>query len=129
MNELVEWLRAQLDEDESTALSAARAVAEHTYAQIDVHANVEAAKRWTSEPLLFHRVVRAAGPAGWQPKVTDSVWAEVGDHVAAWDPTRVLAEVAAKRAILDGLPPEHWAVRLVALPYADQPGYRDEWRP
>ena len=62
----------------------------------------------------------------------------------------VLADVAAKRRIIDvyraevidvGMPgrPEwvhgrvpveaHTAMRLLALPYADRPGYREEWRP
>lgn len=57
------------------------------------------------------------------------------------DRPRLLAEVDAKRRILDevvgGLAKEErWArrfavhlARLLALPYADQPGYREEWRP
>lgn len=82
----------------------------------------------------------------------------VAEHIARWDPARVLAELDAKRRILD----EHertecqghaepwvehgaacryrcWVcggdrypcatLRLLAVPYADQPGYRDEWRP
>ncbi len=73
-----------------------------------------------------------------------------GKHMARHDPARVLADVAAKRAILDAHEEltigccntctegmhssEHqsWpcaTVRLLALPYADQPGYREEWRP
>lgn len=78
-----------------------------------------------------------------------------GAHIAAWDPARVLAECDAKRRIIevhhareatgfdrDG--EEHSAMvcdacsmeddpcptaRLLALPYADRPGYREEWRP
>ncbi|HEY9408899.1 MAG TPA: DUF6221 family protein [Jiangellaceae bacterium] len=93
----------------------------------------------------------------------------VAGHIVRHDPVRVLAEVAAKRQILDehfgflhsGGDPERacrqcsdrradhdplshgsnddlWVrlepapcltVRLLALPYADQPGYREEWRP
>lgn len=72
-------------------------------------------------------------------------------HIARHDPARVLAEVEAKRRIV-----EHWtllaeqaaeapdhlrrmlssqvtglgvAVRLLALPYADHPDYDERWRP
>jgi hypothetical protein len=37
-------------------------------------------------------------------------------HIARWDPTRVLAEVDAKR-------------RLLALPYRDHPDCKPEWMP
>jgi hypothetical protein len=85
-------------------------------------------------------------------------------HIARWDPARVLAEVEAKRRILDLHAPftqpygsKHvqcghcadlchsrsglgcddpvdapWpcpTVRLLALPYADDPDYQQEWRP
>lgn len=100
MNDLVEWLRAQLDQDEVVA----------------------------SAEVFPHRIKRG------------------------------LAEVAAKRQLIDGHDPD-WprlecptccgydgndnygverrpreaypcrVVRLLALPYADRPGYRDEWRP
>ncbi|MFC3452646.1 DUF6221 family protein [Amycolatopsis speibonae] len=76
-----------------------------------------------------------------------------------WDQRRLLAEIAAKRHLLHGHRPGHFAVTwdmddepeyhlacavcrtdvgpeiwpcrhvpLLALPYAGQPGYRDEWR-
>lgn len=73
---------------------------------------------------------------------------EATDHIARWDPARVLAEVAAKRAIV-----EHYRdhmrkrddpllagvarpyivreletmLRHLAAPYADHPDYREEW--
>lgn len=70
-------------------------------------------------------------------------------HIAAWAPERVLVELALKRHILGlhqqshlpgGVPAgncascrhESWpclTVRLLALPYADRPGFRAEWRP
>lgn len=66
-----------------------------------------------------------------------------------WSPARVLAEVDAKRRILDGFEPalaqeeldpadmENQAVlgtlervaALLALPYAEHPDYRPEWAP
>jgi len=80
-----------------------------------------------------------------------------GEHIVRHDPTRVLREVEAKRKILDGFMPcpqclagqrciphdssagtSSWrflddrderTARLLASPYADQPGYREEWKP
>jgi hypothetical protein len=108
-DDLITWLRAQLDEDE--------------------------------------RVARAWLPLG-NPTAADR------EHIARHDPARVLAEVDAKRRILDEhktydvhsgfgcgicafngwdkvIEPEGWCttVRLLALPYADRLGYRSEWAP
>ncbi|WKD36519.1 DUF6221 family protein [Streptomyces xanthophaeus] len=67
------------------------------------------------------------------------------EHIVRWNPARVLAEVDAKRRIVDtceealaddnGMYFTGWAhglgraVCLLALPYADHPDYREEWRP
>lgn len=60
------------------------------------------------------------------------------DHIARQDPGRALAEVDAKRRIVDLAERQaemSWdvadtIVRWLAYPYADRPGYRDEeWRP
>ena len=62
-------------------------------------------------------------------------------HVAQWDPARVLAEVEAKRRILDKLDEierivdarEVWSIdvddlrRDLALPYRDHPDYDPAW--
>jgi hypothetical protein len=117
---LAEWLLAQLDEDERVARGAVR---------------------WSE------------GAAEWA-----SVGEPDYEHIARHDPARVLAEVAAKRlqieqtfryeAKIDG----EWGcchtsgeirsgaceatpvneiemLRLLALPYADRPGYRQDWAP
>jgi hypothetical protein len=86
-----------------------------------------------------------------------------GEHIARWDPARVLAECEAKRRIVDVYLDERsrrdvyqrddaravedeeqarrrrssaarcrgleFAVESLALPYADRPDYREEWRP
>lgn len=53
--------------------------------------------------------------------------------VTRFDSARVLAEVAAKRRILDRIVPRtdlgDSLLRLLALPYAEHPDYRPEWRP
>ena len=64
-------------------------------------------------------------------------------HIARHDPARVLAECAAKRRIVVNLEEfrgeSSWddeknvnglyLLRLLALPYADHPAYREDWRP
>jgi hypothetical protein len=72
------------------------------------------------------------------------------EHIARWDPARVLAEVDAKRRILDRYEdalarqqdPEHsqiaahiqaeeyedWIILALAQPYAGQDGWREEWQ-
>jgi hypothetical protein len=84
--------------------------------------------------------------------------AGVAEHIAANDPAYVLADVAAKREIIEAHPsgrdhpegplyclecgpkwktgkaPRDWigypcdTLRVLALPYADHPDYREEWR-
>jgi hypothetical protein len=70
-----------------------------------------------------------------------SAWAAA--HIIRHDPVRVLAEVDAKRRILDGLAgaldrhadyitgafTAEDVLHLLALPYRDHPGYRPEWAP
>lgn len=91
----------------------------------------------------FHHVVDldqeqvACGTVEW---LGDAV-----EHVSRHDPARVLAECKAKRRIVelhqaeDGQHPDFCGhdlrelpcptLCLLALPYADHPDYRDEWRP
>lgn len=61
------------------------------------------------------------------------------DHIARHDPARVLAECEAKRRIVErcsavdyAMPSHHLAHGILAdlaLPYADHPDYRPEWKP
>lgn len=64
-------------------------------------------------------------------------------HMYRWSPSRVLAECAAKRRIVedylsqlnshqsgwDARTPKDYPLRAIALPYADHPKYLEEWRP
>jgi hypothetical protein len=87
-------------------------------------------------------------PGGTIGDVASTVAREVSHHVAYWQPDHVRAEIRAKRRVLD----EHFegsvangvatgtctscdnysypcpTLRLLALPYADREGFRDEWR-
>lgn len=147
---LVEFLRARLDDDER----AAKTMAEHYPPPWDVHDRGYMAKVDADAPD-FRTVTRIEQWAD-QPKGDDAPW--LGDiiaHVARWDPARVLADVAAKRAILaaheHGEPrgyvlgsgfgclicsrdsmgdpqPDGWCATVTALaaPFKDHPDYPGE---
>lgn len=120
MEDLVTWLRAQLDEDKRVA------------------------RQVMAEPGGFYI----------EAETDDVNVMTIGAHVYRWTPKRVLAEVEAKRRILDladdatsldmsvdmdrrvGRRDEtkepyvgDEILRQLALPYDDRPGYREEWRP
>lgn len=123
MDDLVTWLRAQLDDDERIA----RAFADET----------------GSDSLRWHR------PDPQQPGLIRDgsgtvvtydegvLTAEQAEHIARHDPARVLTEVDAKRLRLDLIAElatrdSDTALRFAkaeALPYADRAGYCEEWRP
>jgi hypothetical protein len=130
MNDLVDFVRAQLDEDERVARAAD-------------------AGRWLPEDKGITFEYRAddfhEGEA--QARLVADSRANQ-EHIACWWPARVRAEVDAKRRIVDqcagladmGFVGSEWppgdmselaaqVLSMLALPYADQPGYRDEWRP
>jgi hypothetical protein len=139
VDDLVTWLRAQLDEDEQVA----RACAEVYAAPWDMSDRGHTAQVKADEPD-FRLVAELE-----QDPAIDGWLGERLEHIARWDPARVLAEVDAKRRILDehdpsqttktccptcqdydeSIPAPCLTVRLLALPCANRPGYRDEWRP
>jgi hypothetical protein len=101
VDDLTTFLRARLDEDEAVALA-----------------------------VKGHSVFDGTGiVTGRNESVV--VGSHVATHIARHDPARVLAEVEAKRQILDHLAYE-WSspiLRYLALPYAGHPAYREEWKP
>lgn len=151
MTDLVEWLRAQLDEDERLARLAIGEIQDST-----------GVWTWTYvvTPGGDFKVVDQLGYSVLgHYDVCANVW-DVGPHVAEHDPSRVLREVAAKRKLLavhwstdslDSRVPgrllcvecstmnrlQEWVgreypcatVRLLALPYSHRPGYLLEWAP
>ncbi len=80
--------------------------------------------------------IASTGPADDPQSMRDA------RHIARHDPARVLAECEAKRRIVelirrdngdwcspDRLGLGEMVLETLALPYADHPDYRDEWRP
>jgi hypothetical protein len=122
VSELITWLRAQLDEDERVALAAT-------------------AGAWVVTTTDGRSVcgVQALGRLNGIPATSVHCRADA-EHIARHDPARVLAEVEAKRRLLDLHDGWHscgvWecdgdcpTVRLLALPYAGRDGYDETWRP
>ncbi|SFY52079.1 DUF6221 family protein [Streptomyces sp. F-1] len=137
MDELVEFLRARLDEDERVAQAAGGA--------------------WVDGPAAnWVTAVPVGESSGPVHRVALAITGGERDHIVRHDPARVLAEVDAKRRLLA----EHelvpagqggelgcdicvatpsWGpevvsgpcttLRLLALPFADHPDYREAWRP
>lgn len=139
-DDLVAFLRARLSEDEEVARTAAgRYLAAREWLLIDSG----------STPGLIGDgkgdVVRYGFGSGDIPIRDQTI------HIVRHDPARVLREVEAKRRILDGIVTlidrmdsaieSEWGsgfgstgesdklLTLLALPYADHPGYRQEWKP
>jgi hypothetical protein len=139
--DLAVWLRAQLDADEQTA----QAALGHRWVGYPMRQSVEVAEgdqmgvKVVAAPTNFehweHRPDYAAGP-------------QTFEHIARHDPAFTLADITAKRAIIDRHEPEQlfapggpcivvcrlddeaWPcpdLRLLAQPYAGRPGWHNEW--
>lgn len=132
--DLVAFLRAQFDEDELVARR--------------VKAETDGTWAWTYRNV--HAVDMSTGKT--QHIATTDTGAQAV-YVGLWNPDRVLTEVDAKRKIVDmydhhtrcaredseaGSPSRavetirdtlHSVLLDLAQPYADRPGFREEWRP
>lgn len=131
MDELVAWYRQQLDDDERAAKAAGR-------------------RRWTSDTQITttrdDAGVWVLGEDGDPVAVARHAFDESGEsvsphdtggHIARHDPAAVLADVEAKRAVLElcvtetpdtgGRPLALRTVRLLARAYRHRPGWKTEW--
>lgn len=129
MSDIVEFLRARIDEDEQPALAAAG---------WDLSGSVRGSGVWSREGVNSvvdssrRLVVNGDGPA---PGVSQA------EHIARHDPARVLRECAAKRAIIDTIRLGHlsyngnldeasfWIdLRPLAAIYSDHSDFDPAWR-
>lgn len=151
MDDLVQFLRARLDED---ARIARRASSYDDGASHDVE-GPEGTWACLDETEWFGPSYRGGVIA---PRIGQVNAPELGAHIVRHDPARVLADIDAKRELLkrgdtlfcdcdfaDSPPtnpedrsqeiPHHYdctayrVAAVLALPYADHPDYREEWRP
>lgn len=107
---LASWLREQIDEDERVA-----------------RATRQASLSWQNFDMDGElRDTANAGTVAYIPIP------QTRDHIARHDPARVLDGVEAKGRLLEeilfGYAPEK-LLRILAVEYADRPGYREEWKP
>jgi hypothetical protein len=116
MDDLIAFLRARLDEDAAAARRAG-----DSFRQIGETGVIVATEGDRAE------------------ECASANWAGIAEHIVRHDPARVLAEVDAKRQIIDWVlewpmrphPPSSvdGVLERLALPYADHPDYKDAWRP
>jgi hypothetical protein len=135
MDDLVQFLRDRLDEDERAARRAG-----DSFRQVGETGVIVATEGDRAE------------------ECASANWAGIAEHIVRHDPARVLAEVDVKRQLLDEVlayeakidgewgdchtadaiaagqcpeiqPKDITALRLLALPYADHPAFKPEWRP
>ncbi|MGW9058885.1 DUF6221 family protein [Streptomyces sp. NPDC055733] len=140
MDDLVVWLRAQLDEDERTA----RAACEYAEAEWRLDEDGETVLWWPPEPHIAEKEREKGLPVvsdRWRGQTIESGGVHLAPHIALHDPARVLREIDAKRrtlirceeAFLSANPMlVHFAKQTaweMAQPYVDRPGYRADWRP
>jgi hypothetical protein len=159
MDDLVQWLRAQLDEDERIARAAMDAVGPVPGAaqwRYTASLTDEGGQYWSittvtpSDTVPTVELVGSGMSGGGVHKET------LARHIAEHDPARALREVEAKRRTLDRhtshsmggcrvCEAPHWGVQVCnhcygkawpcpdilnfAMVYADRPGYREAWRP
>jgi hypothetical protein len=177
MSDLVEFLNARYDEDEWWAREASRLRDQEGQPAGD-HWQWEATdidQVLVLDPSQYEHVNDGVGSVSLRSRelyptnfvgdlpnfaigAASEVPTTVAGHVVRHDPARVLAEVEAKRRIVesaaeimdrgafpegvsDGRDPDEvesdeglaalaeYHLRLLALPYADHPDYREEWRP
>jgi hypothetical protein len=156
MDDLVRWLGEQLGEDERIARAAAHLRSGTTadgerWHVSGSHAD-DGGTYWsvtTASPDLDR--IPAVEMVGSGMSGGGAHTEEVAAHITEWDPARVLREIDAKRQIAEQhrpvgygnvclsychtrtpSEPQTWpclTLRLLALPYAGRPGYREEWRP
>jgi hypothetical protein len=130
---LLEFLTACLDDDERVALAAGGA---------SWSANVPGMVHVDAAAIAANK--HAFGKLGYVASVQQDADRE---HIARWDPARVLADIAAKRFVIETLrgyePDDEWdtepdmgrrsnnaagAVRRLAQQFAGRPGWDEAWR-
>lgn len=131
-DDLVAWLRTQIDEDEA----AAQAASPGPWAVESENPDGGWAIDWNKDGSVVE-VVGSGHVGGGAWEHADA------QHIARWDPARALREVAAKRRMIDALAEAETnhgsyitatyttndALKDLAAVYADRPGWKPEWAP
>lgn len=120
MTDLANFVIARIVFDEKVAVAAA--------ASIPMTPPMEQHWHVSDRDSLLVEVLASWGPV---PIARAHAYVAQAQHIAMHDPPRVLAECRAKRkigarAVADG---DEDTLKLLALPYADHPQYREDWKP
>jgi hypothetical protein len=125
VDDLITWLRAQLDEDERVAWAAQQSRPGPWGIRSDS----------VGAPEIYS--ISRDDERGSDSNVFPDAWhRQASTHAIRWDPARVLAKVKADRRVLElaielqeheGRYAEDFLIALVQ-PYAGRPGWREEWR-
>jgi hypothetical protein len=135
--ELTDFIKQRLDEDEAVARAAAVKQGDPSWVRhgpivlSDPRAFRIRSERDSRPIALVQDVSGDPGDPDYETAVLDG--ADAADHIARHDPARVLAEIEAKRRIVDltehGCGDDYQRVqRALALPYADHPDYDERWK-
>ncbi len=121
-DDILAWLREQADLDERIARSAA-----------------DWGEHWRATSDGVYPSDESQHPGPFAVGAWDHREDQYAAHIANWDPGRALAEVESKRLLLDVVESDlrddetdetaRYLLRLLVLPYAGRPGFREEWRP
>ena len=122
---IVEFLRARLDEDEAAARKASPGG--WTFGTVESVAGGMLYDETRTIGDVYYEQPRDHDGSIVRHLLSDEANAN-GTHIARHDPARVLREVKAKREILKHYdPPAAPFIRAMAAVYSDHPDYRDEW--
>ncbi|MFI0768606.1 DUF6221 family protein [Streptomyces sp. NPDC021218] len=148
MDELVRWLGEQLDQEEAAAYAAGHLLTGH----LALKWEATGSHVWPQEQVEGVQAKRVVAGDLMEEMPGYEVARARALHIAEHDPDRVMGEIDAKRQIVRWhyrRPAPKWdtpkaegfecatcdqqfpckTLRLLALPYADRPGYREGWRP
>lgn len=127
--DLVTWLRARLDEDEALARAVERDLPGRAGEPYEDGSGILDADEYPSYPWGHDSPAELPFMARWHPR---TVLAEIGAK------RRILEQHEHKRQSISFYPSQGNAgglmaldavLRLLALPYAEHHAYRSEWRP
>lgn len=134
---ITEFLLARIAEDEAVALKASEQIGQRWCGNGGELRTLAHGDPRATEPcwLQVAKMGSEYGPHGRPAEWETGWWPRVGSfaHMARHDPARVLAECAAKRAIVGGCadggysPTPYWVLLRMADVYADHPDYDPRW--
>lgn len=119
---LIEFLLARIEEDEALAKVADPG---------PWKSSVEGRDHFGGDSVIFSQakddLYVAVRLVEQEDRVYNHNWVANQDHIARWDPARILVECKTKRCLLT-IANERVMIWL-ALPYADHPAYDPAWSP